>query len=107
MVIAMFSVHVAVAGSAAVVLGRLAYLGTVLLGVRIGGPVHMRVVPAYLHVRCMFSLVHKVARRGVRVEVAFIRHARQVGRVVRLGHIHGVICTNDLLLCSIAVLRAG
>ena len=106
MVIAMICVHVAVAGGAAVVLGRLADFGAVLLGVRIGGPVQMRVVSAYLLVRCMLGLVHKVAGGGARVKVAFIRDARQVGHVVRLGHIHGVICTNNLLLCTIAILRA-
>ena len=78
-----------------------------LLGVRIGGPVQMRVVSAYLLVRCMLGLVHKVAGGGARVKVALIRDARQVGHVLRLGHIHGVISTNNLLLCTIAILHAG
>ena len=106
MVIARICVHVTVAGGAAVVLGRFAYFSAVLLGVRVGGPVQMCVVSANLLIRCMLGLVHKVTGGGARVEVAFIHDARQVGRVVRLGHIHGVICINNLL-CTIAILHTG
>ena len=73
MVIALVCVHVAVAGGASVVLGRLVDLGAVRLGGRICGPVHIRVVSADLGVRCMLSLVDKVAR-GARVKV-FINDA--------------------------------
>ena len=50
MVIALVCVHVAVAGGASVVLGRLVDLGAVRLGSRICGPVHIRVVSADLGV---------------------------------------------------------
>ena len=60
MVSARICVHVTVAGGASVVLGRFAYFGAVLLGVRVGGPVQMCVVSANLLIRCMLGLVHKV-----------------------------------------------
>ena len=76
MVTAVVCVHVAVARSTAIVLGRFADLGAVLLGRRICGSVQMRIVSAYLGARCMLGLVYKVAGRGARVEVAFIHEAR-------------------------------
>ena len=53
----------------------------------------------------MFSLIDKVPRTIAHVEVVLAdKPSRQLGRIVRLGHLHGIVSANYLLLMAIRLL---